>query len=169
MDTSNRPMSRYPLQYFPNLGPDNHRITSNMSREYNCVAWAAGIDNQQLWPNGGEEITAEPEVTWPEGVRNDESVAALVDYFASLGYELCESPDYENGFLKVAIFAKDGCPTHASRQLPSRKWTSNMGFRGVDIEHADLECIAGNQYGAALAFLKRPAGGHDTGVVGAGD
>ena len=46
------------------------------------------------------------------------------------------------GYLKIAIFEKDGYPTHACRQLPSQKWTSKMGWDGVDIEHNDLECIA---------------------------
>ena len=32
-----------------------------------------------------------------------------------------------------------------------------MGFDGVDIEHTGLECIAGNRYGTASVFLKRPA------------
>ena len=169
MATSNRQLSRYPLQYFPNLGPDNHRITSNMSREYNCIAWAAGIDNRQLWPNGAEGLLDEPAVTWPEGIRNDESIEAFVEYFASLGYALCAGPDFEAGYLKIAIFEKDGYPTHACRQLPSQKWTSKMGWDGVDIEHNDLECIAGDRYGTPSAFLKRPAAGHHTGTAGAGD
>lgn len=156
MGTSRPATSRHPLQYFPGLGPDNHRITSPVSREYNCVAWAAGIENQHLWPSGAEGVMAEPEVVWPEGIRNDESVEAFVEYFESLDYEPCDNPEFEDGFLKIAIFVKDGYPTHVSRQLASKAWTSKMGFNGVDIEHDDLECIAGNQYGTASAFVKRP-------------
>ena len=99
---------------------------------------------------------AEPELTWPEGIRNDESVEAVVAYFTSIGYALCDSPGFEDGYLKIAIFVNDGYPTHASRQLPSQKWTSKMGFDGVDIEHDELESITGDQYGTALVFMKRP-------------
>ena len=99
---------------------------------------------------------SEPEVVWPEGIRNDESVEALVEYFESLDYKPCDNPEFEDGFLKVSIFVKDGYPAHTARQLPSKKWTSKMGFDGVDIEHDNLECIAGTQYGTASVFMKRP-------------
>lgn len=87
MGTSRPVTSRHPLQYFPCLGPDNHRITSPVSRYYNCVAWAAGIENQHLWPSGAEGVMTESEVTWPEGIRNDESVEALVEYFTNIGID----------------------------------------------------------------------------------
>lgn len=156
MGTSKPATSRHPLQYFPSLGPENHQRTSPVCRKYNCVAWAAEIEDQNLWPSGAEGMMAEPEVTWPEGIRNDETVEAFVEYFATIGYEPCDDPGFEDGYLKIAIFAKDGYPTHASRQLPSQKWTSKMGFDGVDIEHDDLECIAGGQYGTASVFMRRP-------------
>ena len=98
----------------------------------------------------------EPEVTWPEGIRNDESVEAIVAYFTSTGYATCDNPWFEDGYLKIVIFAKDDYPTHTSRQLPSQQWTSKMGFDGVDIEHDDLECIAGSQYGTPSVFMKKP-------------
>lgn len=151
--------SRHPLQYFPRLDAANHRITSPADPDYNCIAWASGIDNLQVWPDFGDDLPDDPGLHWPAGIRNDESIAAFVEYFELLGYTLCGGPDYEVGFEKVAIFVKDGEPTHAARQLPSQKWTSKMGFDGVDIEHNDLECIAGSQYGEAAVFLKRPAGG----------
>lgn len=149
----------YSLQYFPRLDDGNHQTTSPAATRYNCIAWAAGIDNLNVWPSGAEGLRDEPAVTWLEGIRNDECIEAFVDYFASLGYALCNGPDFEEGFLKIAIFAKDGNPTHACRQLPSQKWTSKMGYDGVDIEHNDLECIAGDRYGTASVFLKRPIPG----------
>lgn len=157
MATPNPMWTHYPLQYFPGLDGSNHQTTSPVSRRYNCIAWAAGIDNLNVWPNGAAELQDEPAITWPEGIRNDESIEAFVEYFASLGYALRAAPDYESGFLKIAVFTKDGQTTHVSRQLPSQKWTSKMGWDGVDIEHNDLECIAGGQYGTASVFLKRPA------------
>ena len=161
MATPRPHQSRHPLQYFPGLGPDNHRITSPVSRQYNCLAWAAGIADRQVWPTGAEGLADAPKLTWPEGIRNDETVAAFVAYFESFGYALCDGPEFEEGFLKIAIFVQDGCPTHASRQLPSQKWTSKMGYDGVDIEHDDLDCIAGNRYGTASVFMRRPAAGQE--------
>ena len=160
MATSRTSRSRHPLlRSFRGLDAENHRVTSPATIDYNCIAWASGYDDLQVWPNGGDDLEDEPKLYWPEGLRNDESIAAFVEYFELLGYTPCDGPDFESGFEKVAIFAKDGEPTHAARQLPSQKWTSKMGFDGVDIEHNDLECIAGVRYGTASVFLKRPATG----------
>ena len=155
MAISRPSQSRHPLQYFTRLGPDNHKITSEVSAKYNCIAWAAGIDNQQIWPDGTEGIEDESAIVWPAGIRNDETVESFIEYFVSLGYVLCDGPDFGEGFLKVALFVKEGCPKHACRQLPSGKWTSKMGTDGVDIELDDLDLIAGTRYGSPSIFLKR--------------
>ena len=139
--------------YFPNLNPSNHRLTSPKSRDYNCVAWAAGIDDQQIWPDGSEDLAEE--VVWPSEVRNDESVEAFIAYFQNIGYFLCDNPTLEEGFTKIAIFAKDDFPTHVSRQLPTGKWSSKMSFDEVDIEHDDLDCISGAAYGAATVYMRK--------------
>ena len=139
--------------YFPNLNSSNHRITSPNSREYNCVAWAAGNDDQQVWPDGAEDVA--PEIVWPEDVRNDESVEAFIAYFESIGYVLCDNPTLQEGFLKIAIFVKDDYPTHVSRQLSIGKWSSKMGYDGVDIEHDDLDCISGAAYGTGTVYMRR--------------
>ena len=162
--TTSRLSKSHPLPFFPRLDDDNHEKTSPESTQYNCIAWAAGINNLHIWPSGAEGLMAEPEITWPEGIRNDECIEAFVEYFESLGYALCDGPDFEEGFLKIVFFAENEEPTHACRQLPSRKWTSKMGSNGVDIEHTNLECIAGGWYGVPTAFLKRPVATHDTSV-----
>ena len=69
-------ISRSLLIYFPHLNSSNHRITSPKSGDYNCVAWAAGIDDQQIWPDGAEDVSGE--VVWPDDVRNDESAEAFI-------------------------------------------------------------------------------------------
>ena len=98
----------------------------------------------------------EPEVSWPKGIRSDESIEAFVEFFESIGYRLCNEPEIEDGYLKISISVKDEYPTHTCRQLPSQKWTSKMGFDGVDIEHDNLDCIEGDQYGTAAVFMRRP-------------
>lgn len=148
----NRSISHSLLIYFPHLNSSNYRITSPKSGDYNCVAWAAGIDDQQIWPDGTEDIAGE--FVWPDDVRSDESVDAFIAYFERIGYSLCDSPTLEEGFLKIAIFVKDDYPRHISRQLSTGKWTSKMGTEDVDIEHDDLDCISGPAYGVAAVFLK---------------
>lgn len=140
----------YPLQYFPFLGSHNHTVESPVSEDYNCIAWAAGLDDCQVWP-GVEGFD------WPADLPQDESIDSFVAYFESIGYELCSGPALERGYEKIAIFADDTGPTHASRQLPNGKWSSKMGRYGVDIEHDGLACIEGSQYGEARLFLRRPA------------
>ena len=81
MATPDLRRSRHPLQYFPGLDQGNHRITSPASDEYNCLAWAAGVDDRQVWPTGAEGLADEPVVTWPPGIPNDETVGAFVAYF----------------------------------------------------------------------------------------
>ena len=155
MTISNPNGALHPLDFFPSLESGNHDVTSPRSRQYNCIAWAAEIDNKQIWPDGAEGIAAEPAIEWPEGIPNEETPESFVAYFQSLGYQLCDGPDFEAGFLKVAIFVKEGRPTHACRQLPCQRWTSKMGWDGVDIVHDDLECIEGDQYGKATIYVKR--------------
>jgi hypothetical protein len=77
--------------------------------------------------------------------------------FARLGYEACDHEDPEPGFEKVALFAREGTPAHAARQLPNGRWTSKLGKR-EDIEHA-LHDLTGLVYGSVVLIVKRPLAG----------
>ena len=153
--STSEPLYRFhPLQLFPSLFPENHRVINSPSRLYNCIAWAAGFTDRQLWP-GVPELEEEG-VQWPADLPQDESLGSVVAFFESLGYQQCDDPDLEDEFEKVAVFADEDDLTHASKQLPSGWWTSKMGWNGVTIEHDSLACIEGSQYGQAVLFLKRP-------------
>ena len=136
------------MQYFPFLSTDNCSVESPRSEDYNCIAWAASFDDRQIWP-GVEGCE------WPAGLPREETVESFTAYFESLGYHLCESPAFEQCFEKIAIFGDEDGPTHASRQLPTARWASKMGWDGVDIEHDGLSCIEGNRYGEAQMFLRK--------------
>ena len=138
----------YPLQYFPALSSENHTVESPESEDYNCVAWAAGYDDRQVWP--GDE-----NCEWPHGLPTDETMGSFVAFFESMGYLLCDSPAFEQGCEKIAIYGDEYGPTHVSRQLPTGMWASKMGWDGVDIEHNSLHCIEGDRYGTAQVFLVR--------------
>ena len=128
------------------------------SDHYNCIAWAAGFSDIQLWP-GVPELTAQ-NVEWPTDLPQDESLASIVAPFESLGYRECDGPDVEAGYEKVALFSdpEEDYPTHASRQLPDGWWSSKMGWDGVTIEHDGLRCIEGRRYGRVRLYMRRPIG-----------
>ena len=148
----------HPLQYFPFLFPENHRVIVPPSDQYNCIAWAAGFSDIQLWP--GVPELAEQNVEWPADLPQDESLASIIAFFESMGYRECEGPDVEAGFEKVALFAdpEDDYPTHAARQISDGWWTSKMGWDGVTIEHDGLRCIEGRRYGRVRLYMRRQIG-----------
>ncbi|MHB1034132.1 MAG: DUF7689 domain-containing protein [Pirellulales bacterium] len=133
----------------PRLTPHNGRETSAASSQYNCIAWAAQDTSRFWWPD------VDGDGYWPPGILREETLAAFLAAFKSLGYAVCDNGDFEAGIAKVAIYADaDGTPTHAARQLSSGRWTSKMG-RGVDIEHDCPADLTGRVYGDVAAFLKR--------------
>jgi hypothetical protein len=136
---------------FPGLRGTFHRVTSPATRDYNCIAWAAGDTAHWWWPDVDPEDDA---VFWPPGVALEERPAAFVAAFATLGHAPCSGEEAELAFEKVALFARDSVPTHAARQLPDGRWTSKLGRR-EDIEH-DLNAVTGELYGTVVLFLKRP-------------
>jgi hypothetical protein len=135
---------------FPQLTPSaSFQITSQKTKAYNCVAWAAGEQNRWWWPDKmGTQY-------WPKDVPREATLAAFVAAYSTLGFRECDIGDLEAGFEEVAVFTKPaGTPTHAARQLPNGRWTSKLGHN-EDIEH-DLRGIEGRSYGQVRQFLKRP-------------
>ena len=116
---------------------------------YNCVAWAAGSTDKWWWPDRMEQIY------WPPNIPRRVTIEHFVAAFETLGYTPCGDERPEQGFEKVALFAKQGMPTHAARQLPSGKWTSKLG-REEDIAHV-LDALIGGQYGEIAQVLRRPS------------
>jgi len=98
---------------------------------------------------------------WPAGVPRDETLAAFIAAYATLGFEPCVDGTLEVGFEKVVIYMQSGKPTHAARQLDSGLWTSKLG-QDIDVEHdtpdAILREIAALApiYGMPVQYLKRP-------------
>jgi hypothetical protein len=143
-------MKPYLTKAFPNLETEGCHETSPASEKYNCIAWAAGQQNQWWWPY------QHPAYFWPEGVNRVVTLDAFFQAFASIGYHQCETGNLEVGFEKVAIYALDGEPTHAARQLSDGTWTSKLG-KDIDISHT-LPVLEGSTYGQVVAYLKRALG-----------
>ena len=131
---------------FPNLRTEAYHITSLCTIDYNCVAYAFG-DQTQRWEPDPHNI-----YHWPISKR-DLKVKTWVLAAESLGFTVCKSDAFEDGFVKVAIYAKKGKATHVARQLPDGMWTSKLGDL-EDITHT-LIGIVNTRYGEPSTFLKK--------------
>ncbi len=134
---------------FARLSYSYYKITSEEDSDYNCIAWAAG-DNQEWWWPDDDSF-------WPLGVPRQETIDAFIAAFETLGYVLCQDGNYQQGFAKIAIFADEGgFPTHAARQLPNGIWTSKCGEL-EDLDH-ELNALSGPDpaYGCIVRFMKKP-------------
>jgi len=131
---------------FPNLVRSGYAITSPHDPNYNCIAWAAADTSRFWWPT--------PFSYWPAGVPRELTLAAFEEAFRNLGYDSCNDGDLEEGFEKIALYAKDGVPTHMARQLESGAWTSKLG-PAEDIRHGDVAGVAGSIYGSVVGYFRR--------------
>lgn len=130
--------------------------TSPETTAYNCIAWAAGDIRRWWWPDPFFLYY------WPPGIPRQETTDAFIALYESLGYEVCQNSDYEDGYEKIALYVSGlGKPTHAARQLPNGSWTSKLG-RSFDVEHDLPEEVArlGSNplfhYGIVAVVLRRP-------------
>ncbi|MEO5774348.1 MAG: hypothetical protein ABIQ32_09565 [Sphingomicrobium sp.] len=94
-----------------------------------------------------------PGVFWPKSVGKQETRENFVKAFGTKGYRVCDGPDPEEGYEKIALYELDGVPTHAAKLLPDGRWSSKLGSSN-DIAHT-LEALNGDQYGEPVLFLKR--------------
>ena len=94
------------------------------------------------------------EAKWPEGVKREERLECFAEAYGTLGYQACGDGTLEPGCEKVAIYARDGVPTHAAKQLPDGRWKSKLGS-WEDIEHQSLKAVEEYVYGRAVMYMKR--------------
>lgn len=141
----------------PDLEGTTVQITSPSTRDYNCIAWAAG-DNSRVWSPavgpGGQSVGG---YYWPPDVPALPSVSAVEQLFIQRGFTVTDRGDtaLEPGVEKVAIFGEDemGCVTHAARQGANGRWLSKMGDL-ADVEH-DLLDVEGVCYGILRSVLRK--------------
>lgn len=136
---------------FPNLIPGKYSVKSKKCKAYNCIAFAAG-DTTKKWDPTGMPL---PGYYWPEDVDRGDGPDSLRALFESLGYELCNNCDSEDGFEKVAIYIdNDGEWTHAARLEDTGEWCSKLGLE-EDIQHDSPHCFSGSIYGNVCYWMKR--------------
>src|SRR5947209_104512 len=116
---------------FPALTDENHVETSPSDNQYNCIGHAAGT---RFWWWPAEVIGGA--VYWPPDVARELTIEAFVSAYETIGYVDCgDDGGLEVGFEKIALYAKDGLPCHAARQIDACYWTSKLG-RSEDISHS---------------------------------
>lgn len=149
-DSLRMPMAPDTRGMFPNLNDDDFECTSEDTIDYNCIAHAAGDKERWWWPSAVDSY-------WPRGVPQEETPEAFVQAYATIGYELCDGAELEDGFEKIAIYVWEGLVRHAAIQLVDGRWSSKLGS-DIDIRHRSLECLVGfgeREYGQASIFLRR--------------
>lgn len=149
------PTSAWNPDLFPNLtAGTNCDLTSAQTKRYNCIAWAAGENFRNWWPD------AMGVGFWPHGVSRKVTLDAFIKAYSTRGYKLCFAGALEPGVEKIALFTKQGQsgdpePTHAALQLADGKWTSKLGHL-EDICHHTVEGVECSTYGRVACFLSRP-------------
>ncbi|RLG31178.1 hypothetical protein DRN98_06735 [Methanosarcinales archaeon] len=132
---------------FPKLRTAPYEITSRADSSYNCIAWTVGDSERWWWPA--------QHAYWPSELPLSPTLETFVQVFRRLGYEICKDASLEEGWEKIAIYAKkDGIPTHATRQLPDGRWTSKLG-KDVDIVHDAPASLSSEIYGDPLVFMRK--------------
>lgn len=124
-------------------------VSSYLEVVFPNLQGTAGDTERWWWPNPLFYY-------WPQGTPLEETLAAFVQAFATLGFIPCNDDTLEPGFEKIAIYVNSqGKPTHAARQLHNGRWSSKLG-REIDIEHS-LVGLTNSEYGSVAQILKRPS------------
>jgi hypothetical protein len=139
------------VRWCPRLTTSDYVETSQARRRCNCFAWAAGDTERNWYPKGDPDLSY-----WPRNARNDFTVDAFVDAYATVGFARCDDGTLQPGVEKIALYVDaDGEPSHAARQLVDGHWESKMGT-WEDIRHHGTACLEGGDYGTVKLYLARP-------------
>jgi hypothetical protein len=136
------------MDAFPGSVAEPFEVTSTATGNYNCIAWALYDDSKFWWPGPAAFFY------WPAGLPRTETIGTFTQLFAMFGFEICPDDSLESGYSKIALFAQNGQPTHAARQLHDGGWTSKLGAL-EDVRHT-LHALSGGLYGnVALVFRRK--------------
>ncbi len=129
---------------FPHL--TSYELKSKPTARYNCIAFAAGVDDEWWDPAG----------VWPPHVGLEDTVTNLIEVYKHYGFEICADERHEAGFGKLAIYATDDgvIYQHAARLGDDGQWWSKLG-PDDDIAHPTLQCLEGERYGRVVVFMRR--------------
>ena len=132
---------------WPYLENDAPSIESEATDEYNCVAWALGITDENWDP-----VSAAYD--WPRTASRSLRLETFIGVYRRYNYEVCTDDSLEPDFEKLALYADHGNFQHVARQLPEGIWTSKIGDL-VDIVHNTPGGLEGPLYGRVATILSR--------------
>lgn len=132
---------------FPRLAPTNSRWKSPSDPNYNCIAFAAGVNDIWWEPDPLYQLF------WPLAAEREYTIRAYLKAFGTQGYLPSNDGNLEAHVHKVALYALGTRPTHAARQLPDGWWASKLG-ENIDIEHT-VDALNGGDYGDIVHFLEK--------------
>src|ERR1022692_2735651 len=97
------------LRKWPKLRFGNHTVTSQATRRYNCVAFAAN-DERHWWEHG----VYGGGIHWPGGIAD--TLDGWMEVFIGAGFKVTDNRDVEPGIEKVAIYVslEDMRPGHVA-------------------------------------------------------
>jgi hypothetical protein len=152
MDSWMQRLSPKKEQAFPLLVQQGYEVKSDETWDYNCIAFAADVENDWWWPDEhGEGF-------WPAGVDRKVELAAFVKAYETLGYTTCDHGLVEEGHEKIVIYERNGKPTHAAKQTADGRWKSKLG-PWEDILHNTTLAVETwadvGIYGKASIFMRR--------------
>ena len=130
----------------PRLDTEGYQVICPVSKDYNCIAFAAG-DTEQWWDHTEQGY-------WPPEVERSHTLEALTAVFRTLGFVVTDDPDLESGYEKIALYADSEGYTHAALQMLDGKWRSKMGDLEL-IEHRAPASLNGGRYGNAEVYMRR--------------
>jgi hypothetical protein len=145
--TKRRIIKKQLKRIFPKLRSADVRVTSRATKQYNCIAWAAGT-SERWWDPA-------PGYYWPPHAVRDDTLDAVITLYETIGFVVCTNRDREQGFEKIAIFADQWSYTHVARLLDTGEWSSKLG-RLEDVSHRSLENLTEGDYGQVAKIMKRP-------------
>lgn len=141
------------MQWFPMLATDvGFKVTSPVTRKYNCIAWSLKKNDCWVWPVVPQE--REVDMFWRNSCGYDDRIETFMSFYHSLGFVETQDGRIEDGFDKIALYAKDGLCTHAALMLPSGLWTSKLGPYH-DIQHSTPAVLEGPVYGTVACYMKK--------------
>ena len=75
---------------------------------------------------------------WPEEIPRDGKVAAYRQLFELHGFELAASAEFEDGFVRVALYGHvdDAEFAHVAVQLPTGEWSASAGGITIFATHS---------------------------------
>jgi hypothetical protein len=142
----------YPLLYLSGYEVASRETIDFRYPRYNCIAFAA--DDQTLWwwpDHHGDGF-------WPKGAKREVTREAFIQAYGTIGYAVCDNGEVEAGYDKIALYEKNGVPTHAAKQLEDGWWKSKLG-EWEDIKHKTVEAVQTFRgiglYGEVAFYMKR--------------